>query len=308
MTFETPPLLLASFVGMAALSGCSGVETEHRPPSGRRHEESSLEKRPVIYLGFLAPPGSSLRSYQPLSNHLTANTPYRFRLVFGKTSEEVIGHLEERYTDVAQLGVVSYLEAHKQFGLIPLVKPLNREGEPFSRAVFLARNDSSPRSLAELEGTAIALGPFHSTLGNLIPRYELRNAGITLEKLREIQNLEFHDEVARSVLAGRVDAGAVKDVVAYKYEHQGLRILHVSGPVPSAPLAIRNDMPEAVSQAIAKAFLTLGFGGAEDRHGWNEEIRYGFVRATDTDYNPIRQLLSSAPADCGGGCHQDVSF
>jgi phosphonate transport system substrate-binding protein len=310
MTFDTLTLLPASLAVAAALSGCSEVKTEHLPPASRRQERSLLETRPVVHLGFLAPPGSLLahRSYHTLRDHLTANTPYRFHLVFGKTSEEVIGHLEERISDVAQLGVVSYIEAHKQFGLIPLVKPLNREGEPFSRSIFLTRSDSSFGNLAELEGATLAFGPFHSTLGNLIPRYELTNAGLTVDKLREIQNLDYDEEVARLVSSGRFDAGAVKDVVAYQYEHQGLRFLHVSDPIPTAPLVVRHDMPEVVSQAIANAFLMLGFGESENRHGWNEEVRYGFVSAADTDYYPIRRLLSSAPPGCGGECHQDVSF
>jgi ABC-type phosphate/phosphonate transport system substrate-binding protein len=54
----------------------------------------------------------------------------------GKDANEIMGFLEERYVDVALLGPSSYLEAHNQFGAVPLVKPLDETGRPLAKCTF----------------------------------------------------------------------------------------------------------------------------------------------------------------------------
>ena len=68
-------------------------------------------------------------------------------------------------------------------------------------------------------------------------------------------------------------------------------------------MVARPDLPRRISQAIVRALLTLAPGEAEARTGWNEEIRYGFVQATDADYEPVREMLHNSPISCGGQCH-----
>ncbi len=111
------------------------------------------------------------------------------------------------------------------------------------------------------------------------------------------------DEVAKAVLAGRFDAGAVEDIVAERYSQKGLRAFHVSGPIPRGPLAIRDDLPRRVESAIRDALLKLNPKGAESRQDWAEEIRYGFQPAVDSDYEPIRKILKTAPTGCRESCH-----
>jgi phosphonate transport system substrate-binding protein len=248
-------------------------------------------------------PVLATKTYRPLLDHLTANTPYRFGVVFNTESERTVGILEERLVEISDLGVVSYLEAHRQFGAVPLVKPLNRDGEPVSRGVFITHQDSTLRGLGDLRGHSLVLGAFHSTLSNLVPRHELVRAGVRLAELQALEQLDDEEEVASAVLAGRFDAGALADVVADRYREEGLRVFHVSQPIPTAPLAIRDDLPPWVAQAIRDAFLKLDIGGAETRQGWDEAIRYGFTLATDADYEPVRQIMKALPTRCEKACH-----
>ncbi len=296
------PVILA---GVLASSHCRRAEPGSSPSVEPRQGFSTLGNRPVVSIGFLSVTKSwrALKSYQPLAEYLTAHSPYRFRIILAKSSEELLGFLEERYTEISHLGVLTYLEARKAVGAVPLAKPLNREGEPVSRSIFIARDDTTLTRLSELDGHSLALGSFHSTLGHLIPRYSLASAGIRIENLKSIKNLNDDLEVVQSVLNGRFDAGAVKDVVAYQQQRQGLRWLDISSPISSAPLVARPDLPRRISQAIVRALLTLAPGEAEARTGWNEEIRYGFVQATDADYEPVREMLHNSPISCGGQCH-----
>ena len=289
-----------------ALNGCqSGPRDRGKPkdPAG-----ATSPKRPVIGVGLIldTDPGVTYKAYQPLMDHLTSHAPFSFQIRLGRTSEDLLRSLEERMAALAPLGTISYLEAHKQFGAVPLVKPLNRSGEPLSRSVLITREDSNLRSLGQLKGGSLVLGSHHSTFGNLIPRHELMRAGIDPDDLASIEHVDSDDEVVAAVLEGRFDAGAVADLVAHATE--GVRIFHTSEPFPSAPLVIRDDLPQWVAQAIRDALLQLDVSDSAKQDAWAEEIRYGFRPAKDSDYEPVRKMVRAVGGQCADSCHSSVEF
>lgn len=269
-----------------------------------------IQDRPIIYLGFegSAQPWLDHETYVALGEYLTAHTPYRFQVTLGRDSEEVIGFLEERYVDVALLGALSYLEARKQVGVVPLAVPLNSDGQPFAKSCFVTRADSPITRLSDLVGISVALAPFHSTLGNLVPRFELMKAGLSAEKLKYVENLSSHEEVLQSVIGGRFEAGAAPEALARRHLTPGLRLFHLSDPFPIGPMVVRPDMPRSVSELIQQALLSLEFDDGHQRANWNEAIRYGFACVHDEDYESLRQMLNRNPTGCGGVCHSDVRF
>ncbi len=294
-----------SAIVLTFLAGCNQSGGERPAVSANGQDAPSLAHRPLITLAFRQPIGIAItnRYRQPLMDYLTAHTPYRFRTVLIRESERSVGVLEQRMAEVSHLGVVSYLEAHSQFGAVPLVRPVNRDREPVSRSVFVTREDSTVQRLADLEQRSLALGSFHSTMSNLIPRRELIRAGVRLEDLQDLAHLANDEEVAAAVAAGRFDVGAVEDVVADRYLEKGLRVFHVSDPVPSAPLVIRDDLPRHVSSAIREALLKLDFGEWKSRQDWDEEFRYGFAPAKDSDYQPVRDMVKTSLTRCASACH-----
>jgi phosphonate transport system substrate-binding protein len=293
-------LALAAASALACNDSAKGNDDRERPQS-----VSSLAERPLISIGFMHPVGLVITTKyrQPLMDHLILHTRYAFRALFNTDSEKTVGMLEQRLAEVCHMGVVSYLEAESEFGAIPLVRPLNRDGEPVSYSVFVTRQASPLRSLGDLRGRSLALGSYHSTLSHLIPRHELIRAGVRLEELGSIEYLENDEAIASAVLEGRFDAGAVEELVARRYEERGLRALHVSAPVPSAPFVVRADLPPRVSQAVRDALLLLDFDGAKDREQWDEDLRYGFAPASAADYDPIREIIKTSGKGCQRSCH-----
>ncbi len=301
--------LLRPVIVLSFLAGCSQGGGE--PSSvAAENDTPSLAHRPLLTLAFRQPIGIVItnRYRQPLLDYLTEHTSYRFRAVFSRESERTVGMLEQRMAEISHLGVVSYLEAHRQFGAVPLVRPLNRDREAVSRSVFLTRKDSPVRGLTDLEERSLALGAFHSTLSNLIPRHELIRAGVRLETLKDVVHLANDEEVAATVAAGRFDVGAVEDVVGERYVEKGLRVLHTSDPVPSAPLVMRDDLPRHVSEALREALLKLDFKESDSREDWDEEFRYGFAPAKDSDYQPVREIIETSLTQCASSCHGELGI
>jgi phosphonate transport system substrate-binding protein len=268
----------------------------------------SKAEKPIVYFGVIPRynPMIMYRSYQPLMDYLTENTPYRFELKLSRDYSDAVRMLKEGETQVTSLGDVTFVEAQQGFGAIPILRPLNEKGEPFYTSIIIVREDSPIRTVTDLKGKSFAFSSHHSTSGNLIPRYYLFRRDVSLFDFESYINLDSHDAVAKAVLKGKVDAGAVKDVVAYRHKEYGLRYLAVSEPIPSVPIVVcRDASPEFVAH-IKKALLAINPSDPVQRErmkNWDPEFRYGFVEASATDYDSIYKMMEAIPEGCGIRCH-----
>lgn len=287
---------LLLFIGLLTLFSCSSPESQQkseRPPLNK--PQGNVEK-PVVYFGMITRynPRIMYEEYQPIMDYLTENTPYRFELKLGKTYEDAVEYLCNGIVDIASLGVITYLEAHEKCGAIPIVRPMNKDGEPYYHSIIVVRENSPIRSLQDLKGHSFAFASEHSTSGYFIPRYYLEKSGLKLQDFSKVENLKHHDSVAKAVLSGRFDAGSVKDIIALRYIAKGLKILYISDPIPSVPFVVRPDCDKKLITAVKEALLKINPKDPVQQQKmvkWNEEFRYGFVEAKDTDYDPVRRIF-----------------
>ncbi|HCZ12756.1 MAG TPA: phosphonate ABC transporter substrate-binding protein, partial [Nitrospiraceae bacterium] len=164
------------------------------------------------------------------------------------------------------------------------------------RSVFIAKADNKKiKTLSDLKGKSVAFASKLSTSGYLAPLYHLYfNAGIRLGDLSRRVNFRYHDSVAREVLRGEFDAGAVIDSVADNFKDRGLKVIAVSDPIPGLPIVVRGDAPAELISAIKKTLLSLDYNNPEHRRimeQWDEEFKYGFAEATDSDYRQIKKMM-----------------
>lgn len=265
--------------------------------------------KPIIRFGVIPRynPLVMYKRYQPIMDYLTAETPYRFELKISRDYPEAVRFLQQGVTQISSLGDVTFAEASLRYQAIPILKPLNADGRPFYRSAIIVRGDSPLRSITELRGKSVAFGSLHSTSGNLIPRYLLWDNGVRMQDLKSFTNLQHHDAVAKAILKGQYDAGAVKDVVAEKYKPHGLRILAWSGPIPAVPLVVRRDTSSEVVKAITQALLKLDRNNPRHREimkNWDDEFCNGFAPAQQSDYTTIFRMIRDIPRGCGIGCHR----
>lgn len=236
------------------------------------------------------------QKYQPLMDYLTENTSYRFELRLSEDYKDIINFLKTNKAQVALLGGVTYLEAKKEFNIIPILKPFRANGKPFYRCVFITRDTNKDiKTLSDLKGKSVAFASKLSTSGHLAPLYHLYfKAGLRLEDLSRYSNLKYHDSVAREVLRGNFDAGAVIDSVAERFKDRGLKVIDVSEPIPGLPIVVRADASEKLVYSIKKALLSLDYNNPEHyriMEQWDEEFKYGFTEASNGDYDSIRKMI-----------------
>jgi phosphonate transport system substrate-binding protein len=236
------------------------------------------------------------QKYQPLMDYLSKNTPYKFELKLSQDYRGIINFLKTNKVQVALLGGVTYLIAKRELNLFPILKPMGADGRPYYRCVFITRESNRDiNSLSDIKGRSFAFASKLSTSGYIAPLYHLYSkAGIGLHDLARYENFRYHDSVAREVLRGNFEVGTVIDSVANRFKNRGLRIIDVSSPIPGLPIVVRADASPKLIEAIKKALLSLDYNNPEHRkmmEQWDEEFRDGFVEATDSDYDIIREMI-----------------
>lgn len=260
-------------------------------------EERDASKRRVVHFTFISlySPRIMYEKYQPLMDYLTENTPYRFELKLGWDYRDVINYLKNGSADIALLGAATYLEAKKEFNVVPIHASLDSDRMPTYRSAIVTRRDNNDiTSLSDLKGKTFAFASRRSTSGYLVPLYYLYKAGVRLEDLSGYCNQDYHDAVVREVLKGRCRVGAMLHSVAIKYS-KDLRIIFLSDPIPGLPIVVRGDTSPEFVKSIKKAFLTLSPDNPAHQkilQAWDEEMNYGFTEVNDTHFNPIREMVN----------------
>lgn len=261
------------------------------PPKAAKSAETKYFSAITLYHPIVM-----YQKYQPLMDYLTKTTPYKFELKLSQDYQDIISFLMHNEVQVALLGGVTYLEAKKEFDVMPILKPVGENGKPYYRCVIITKaTNKGIATLKDLRGKSIAFASKLSTSGNLAPLYHLYyEAGMKLSDFSRYANFRYHDSVAREVLRGEFDAGAVIDSVAERFKNRGLKVIDVSDPIPGLPIVVRADAPAEFVSALKKALLSLKYSSPESRNTmakWDEEFRYGFVEAKDSDYDSIRKMI-----------------
>lgn len=240
--------------------------------------------------------------YQPFVDYLSENTPYRFEIKLSPTYRETIDRFGSGEVVIGSCGPVPYIRAREKYPVKPILRALSRDGKPHYHGIIIVRQDSQVQNLSNLKGKSFAFGQTLSTAGHILPEYYLMQANIRLKDLKEYSFLRHHDSVANAVLKGQFDAGAVKDIIAYKYQKDGLRFIFVTDPIPTVPIVVRMNAPQEMVKSVRTALLNLNPRDPNHQKKmtqWDEEFKYGFTEVSDSDYDPIRRILRTMPVDQG---------
>jgi phosphonate transport system substrate-binding protein len=121
----------------------------------------------------------------------------------------------------------------------------------------------------------------------------LQERGIPLDALSMYEYLGHHDDVARAVLKGEYDAGAVMESVALKNRDLGLVVLATSPPIPEFNLCASPALPEREREILARGLtdLSVDDGGGKSILSSISKDYSGFTAANDSDYGEIREMM-----------------
>ncbi|MFN4100981.1 MAG: phosphonate ABC transporter substrate-binding protein [Pararhodobacter sp.] len=177
--------------------------------------------------------------------------------------------------DYAGLGASAYAGIYLQDpnAVEPIFVSAEADGSTGYYAAMYARSDSDIHSLEDMQGHSLAYADPNSASGYLIPRFELKQAGI--DDSTYFSRTGFgggHEQATVAVLNGQYDAG-VTWVSGQGEASEGftrgslrrmidngllnmddLRVIWMSNLIPNGPVVVRQDLP-AEARAIVVDYL-----------------------------------------------------
>jgi phosphonate transport system substrate-binding protein len=189
--------------------------------------------------------------------------------------------------DFFRFGPASYVIAKERNPQVQLIAIEHKQGEKRSTGAIVVRNESRFKSLADLKGATFAFGDEFSTIGRYLAQAELVKAGIHVAELEDFEYLGRHDWVARAVLEGKFEAGAVNSGTLKK-AGEGLRAL-VTFPNVSRPWVARSGLEPKVLAALKTALL-----GLKDPAVLEALEEDGFLETDDSDFQFVREGMKLA--------------
>lgn len=236
------------------------------------------------------PPPEIHKKFGPFADYLSTATDKTVTIKVSKDYQNHIDSVGNDQMDLAYMGPAAYVEMTKKYGKKSLLACQEINGKPFLHGMIIAKADSPVTTLAQLAGKRFAFVDRESTMGYVLPRYMLREAGVELDHLSQADFLKSHTNVALGVLNGHYEAGAVKDETFDAYQGRGLKMLVKSPPIHEHIFVASAKLPEKLVTALRQALQGLREPSVLTAI---QPTLTGLVPVTDADYDPLRQIMQA---------------
>jgi phosphonate transport system substrate-binding protein len=237
-------------------------------------------------------PGKIVRESQPLVKYLEKETGSRIELVVPTNYAAVVEAIANDRVDIAYLGGFTFVQASRRAGVLPLVQ---RERDQNFHSVFITQPRSGINSLTDLKGHSFAFGDVNSTSGHLMPAYFMRAANVDQGVLAKALYTGGHDATALAVANGKVDAGAMDELVfgnmmkSGKITTEQVRVFYTTPAFFDYVWAARKGLDPNLSDSFAGALLKLDASKPEHTVFLDLLNATKYLRADDSSYDKLRQ-------------------
>ena len=244
-------------------------------------------------------PTELARKAGPLMKYLEAKLGMKVEFTPVTDYAASVEALVNKKVDMAWFGGFTFVQANVRSSgkMIPLVQ---REEDEKFRSVFIT-SDPAVKTLADLKGKDVSFGSQSSTSGHLMPRSYLLQSGLNPEKdFRRVAFSGAHDATVAAVASGKVQAGALnisvwdKLVAEKKVDTDKVRVFFTTPPYFDYNWTVHADMPAALREKLAQAFLSLSRETAEGKEILELQRATRFVPSKPENYKGIEAAARSA--------------
>ncbi|MBS7792137.1 phosphate/phosphite/phosphonate ABC transporter substrate-binding protein [Roseococcus sp. SDR] len=249
------------------------------PEPGRR---AWAEQVPAIRVGLMGGENEAdrLGRFDGLRRLLEETFRIPVRLMPASDYAGVMQALSAKQIEFAALGPSIYAAAwiDTQGGVEPILTIEQIDGSTSYVSVMLVRADSGITNLEQMRGRSLAWADPNSASGYLIPRFELRRAGVGVEPGQFFGRTGFgggHEQAVVAMLQRQYDAamtwasgvGDIREgfsrgntramVEKGMLRMSDVRIIWQSRPIQNGPITMRTDVPAEFREDIIRFYLAL---------------------------------------------------
>ena len=244
-------------------------------------------------------PTELARKAAPLMKHLEAQLGMKVEYTPVTDYAAAVEALASRKVDLAWFGGFTFVQAQQRSGgkAVPIAQ---REEDEKFRSVFIT-SDPAIRTLADLKGKDVSFGSQSSTSGHLMPRSVLLQAGLDPDRdFRRVAYSGAHDATIASVVAGKVQAGALnisvweKFVADKRVDTSKVFVIHTTQPYYDYNWTVHADMPAALREKLTRALLSLSRSDPAGKEILDLQRATRFVPTKAENYKGIEAAARSA--------------
>lgn len=307
--------LLIAGAALAPLT--AQAQTPQMPAAGRR---AWAQQVPQIRLGLLGGENEAdrLGRYEAYRALIERTFGVPVRLFPAADYAGVMQAFGAKQIEGAGMGASAYAGAwlDTNGGVEPIFVAREADGSIAYISVMVVRADSGITSLEQMRGKSLAWADANSTSGYLIPRSELRGAGIDINSYFSRTGFGGgHEQAVVAVLQRQYD-GAVTWASGQGDESQGftrgnlramvdkgmltmrdLRIIWKSRPIPNGPMTVRADLPPAFKADFTQFHLALAAVHPQIYAQIERGGGQGYAQVTHAMFEPIVQLRREEAAE-----------
>ncbi len=223
----------------------------------------------------------------PLENQLGRDVDIHLKIF--KDYDSGIDALANGEVDFVRFGPASYILAEQKNEDIKLLAMELRKGLKRFNGLIITRADSGITSMKDLRGRSFAFGDENSTIGSFLAQSLMLEHGIDDEALGQFSYLDRHDNVARAVIIGTHDAGALKSSTYKKLcDPEEIVVIKAFENV-TKPWVASSDLSKEIRDAITQSLLML-----EDPEVISELGCSGFAESNRKEYDLVREGMKHA--------------
>jgi phosphonate transport system substrate-binding protein len=271
-------------ISLVLLTGCS---------------RTNNDSRTTLRLSMIptTDPGKIVRESQPFIDYLQRKTGAKVELTVPTNYAAVVEAVSSDRVDIAYFGGFTFVQASARAGALPLVQ---RERDQNFHSLFITQPSSSIHALNDLKGHSFAFGDVNSTSGHLMPAYFMQQQGVDHAVIDKAIYTGGHDATALAVANGKVDAGAMDELVYQRMFKEGklseaqVRVFYTTPPFFDYVWAARKGLDPAIAKAFAEAMLALDAGDPQQKTILDLLSASKYVQAEDSSYGPLRQAAKDA--------------
>ncbi|WP_256373174.1 phosphate/phosphite/phosphonate ABC transporter substrate-binding protein [Bdellovibrio sp. NC01] len=265
-------------------------------------KELGTEGRPIQ---FALVPGQDstvlMENGKVLEQWIHAQTGLFVKMQVPTNFVAVVEGMGSQRVDVAIMNTFGYIMAHEKYGANAKLIGVNLGRSEYWGQIITS--DPKIQKIQDLNGKKIAFVDPASTSGYLLAAKLFKDENI---KPSEIVFAGKHDSVVTMVYQGRIDAGATyhtpeengvpqdaRRLVKEQFPDvfQKVRILKLTGPIPSDPVVFRKDFPADLEKKLTSALKS--FGSTPEGAVALKKLYHltGFKDCDDKDYDSTRKIL-----------------
>lgn len=253
--------------------------------------------------------GVEAPDFRPLAESMRRLTGAHLTVLPIATHAGIESVIERGVADIAWAPPLVALDL-VSLGAARVCAAVSRGGRISYPAVLVVRREASLRHVGDLAGRRVAWVSSRSAAGYQVPRLFLEACGIALDRLFARETMAgSHLAALETVVSGKADVAACYGLggegaapVVLPIRGEELRILAVSGTVPSDVLIARRGLDPSIDQAVLRAIWQLDDGALQPLRALLGVDR--FVRARVDHLTPLSSLrrlarFASGTSDLG---------